>query len=235
MVKIPTQKDPTLVSIRHYLEKSQDGNRGYLGASTIGDECARKVWYQYNREPSFDSDAILRFNDGHRTEDAMAWLLRGVDGVELWTHDENGEQFGFEDGNFKGHVDGVIRGLLHAPKTTAVWECKCTEKLKDFQKAKESYGSKGALQGWNETYYIQAQIYMHYLKLERHYTTVCSAGLRDFDSCWTEYKQDVALKNIDRAKKILEQNEPPPQAYNSSTFYKCRWCQFNKECWGENS
>jgi len=231
MAKIPIQEDPTLIAVKQYKELERDDPRDYLGASSIGDECARKVWYGHNRQQEFDWQSKLRFDDGHRSEAVMAHLLRGVPDLELWTEDENGNQFGFEDGSFKGHIDGVIRGLLHAPKTTAIWEHKCTEKFNDFRNIKRKHGSKHALENWNEVYYVQAQIYMHYFDLKRHYLTVSSPGCRDFDSAWTEYMPDIAAKYIDRAHKIVDAKEPPPRAYNSETFFKCRMCSFAEECW----
>lgn len=230
MVDIPQRQDPTLQAIRFSLHGGE--KRDYLGASYVGHDCARRVWYTHNTPQNFDSDTLLRFADGHRSEAAMAEMLRRVHGVELWTEDGQGNQFGFEDGNFKGHIDGVIRGLLHAPRTTAIWEHKSTEALSDFRKHKEKHGTKGALSQWNYTYYVQAQIYMHYFDLKRHYLTVASPGLRDFDSAWTEYDKAVALKYIDRAHKLLAQDTEPPRAYNSQTDWRCRMCPFSRECWG---
>lgn len=230
MVQIPVQEEPTLAAMKQAVMNKPDIDRDYLGASAIGDECARKLWYSM-RIKQGPSENIYAIEDGHRTEELIAERLRMVDGITLWTHDENGNQFSFEDGDFRGHVDGVIVGLIQAPKTPHVWECKCTSTFKDFVKAKQKYGEKRALEKWNHLYYVQAQIYMHYLKLNRHYMTVASPGGRDIDSCRTEYQRDVALKYIDRAKKILSVDVAPERGYKDKTFYKCKWCPFSEECW----
>jgi len=105
----------------------------------------------------------MNFEDGHRTEELTAARLRLVPGIELWTHDENGQQFGFSifNGEFQGHCDGVIRGLIQAPKSNHVWECKASNERKyvGFQSAKAKFGEKLALKNWNETYFVQAQLY----------------------------------------------------------------------------
>ena len=126
MAKIPEQKDPTLMAMMKAIENVQDKTmRNYLGASSIGRECARELWYGYNgNTPNhFDAYSLMNFEDGHRTEDLTAERLRLVDGIELWTHDKNGKQFGFSDfdGQFRGHYDGIIKGLLQAPKKLHVW------------------------------------------------------------------------------------------------------------------
>lgn len=230
MVTIPTPKDPTLKAMKRAVMNQPLQDRNYVGASAIGDECARKIWYSLHRPPR-QSNNIYDIEDGHRTEALIASRLRMVDGIELWTEGDDGKQLGFSDGDFKGHVDGIIKGLLQAPNTPHIWECKCTKKFSEFVKIKQKYGEKNALKKWNMQYYVQAQIYMHYFDIDRHYTTVCSPGGRDIDSCRTEYAADVALQYADRAKKIASATSEPDRQYKSETFYKCRWCDFAEECW----
>lgn len=234
MVLIPEQEDPTLAAMKQAVKNQPQQDRDYLGASAIGHECARNVWYSYNRTQP-PSDYVMDQEDGYTSEDITAQRLRMVDGVDLWTEKENGEQFSFEDGKFKGHIDGVIVGLLQAPKAPHVWEHKCTKNFKDFLKVKKKYREKRVLQKWNYQYYIQAQIYMHYMKLDRHYLTVCSAGSRDIASCRTNYNADVAAQYIDRAKRAIEAKVEPPRAFNSKTFFKCRLCSFAEECWKDEN
>jgi hypothetical protein len=225
MTKLPEQTDPTLEAVKAALMAKPLQNRNYVGASSIGDECARKLWYSLHREPQ-PSEHITAIEDGHASEAIMRERLQMVEGIEIW------DNIDFEDGDFKGHLDGVIIGLLQAPKTPHVWEHKCTKNAKDFVKAKEKYGEKNALEKWDYTYFVQAQVYMHYMDLTRHYLTVCSPGSRETYSCRTEYQKEIALKYVDRAHKILEMTTEPERGYRSPDFYKCRWCDFREECWG---
>lgn len=240
MVEIPTLGDPTIAAMKEVC--IQLGNnkerRDYLGASLVGDECIRKTWYEYNkykREP-FGAQTLWAFEDGHRTEDVIAKRLRLVPGVELWTHDDAGKQFGFSDmgGKFKGHFDGVIRGLIQSPKTPHVWENKSCgqKKFDEFKKAVEKFGEKNALKNWNMGYYVQAQLYMKYTKLTRHYMTVALAGGRDILSCRTEYDKDVADHYTSRAKNIIDSVEPPPRISDKPDFWLCRFCNFSQVCHG---
>ena len=237
MAIIPDLRDPTLEAMKRVMEAQQDTTRrNYLGASLIGNECARQIYYEYNGYPRllFEAETLMNFEDGHRTEDLTASRLRLVDGIELWTHDEKGEQFGFSafEGKFSGHCDGVIRGLRQAPKTLHVWEAKCSayKKFNEFKNAKQKFGDKLALKNWNTNYFAQAQLYMHYLQIDRHYMTVALAGGRDYDSCRTEYQPDIAQFYIDRADKIINAKEPPPKINDKPDFFLCRFCNFKEIC-----
>ena len=210
--------------------------RDYLGASLIGHACARYIYYDIHHYPKLSGQPewIWAAEDGHRCEDVVANRLRLVKGLELWTHDNNGEQFRWKalGGRFSGGVDGVIRGLLQAPKTPHVWENKiCNhKKFAEFQKAKFEYGEKNALEHWNQEYFAQAQINMHYMKLNRHYTTVSYAGARDIDSCRTEYNLEYAEQLVDKADRILQATTEPARVSDKPDFYICRWCPFAKVC-----
>lgn len=239
MAKIPDQLCPTVTAVKAAAVANQNRTRrDYLGASAVGEPCARKVWYEFNGypKPDFDADTLWRFADGHRTEDLIAERLRLVPEIELWTHDEDGGQFGFSalGGKFKGHVDGVIKGLIQAPKTPHVWECKAVgdKGFNEFKKVKATFGDKATLKNWNDGYYAQAQLYMHYLKLDRHYLTVATAGGRDLDACRTEYNPEVAKQLIDKADKIISAKESPVRISEKSDFYRCRWCPFKEVCHG---
>lgn len=238
MVAIPPQSDPTLEAMKRACEAigNNRASRDYLGASLIGDPCSRKIWYTYHGYPSqpFKAETLWNFADGHRTEDLTAERLRLVPGIKLWTHQPDGSQYGFSalGGKFRGHCDGVILGLLQAPKTPHVWEGKCSgqKKFDEFKKAKREYGEKQALKHWNEGYYIQGQLYMRFLQLDRHYTTVALAGGRDYDSCRTEYQPEVAEKAIDKADKILQAKEPPARVSDKSDYWLCRFCSYASIC-----
>src|ERR1035437_4361326 len=102
MVAIPQTGDLTLDAVRKAIEIAgrdvdapQNKERNYIGASSIGNPCPRQIWYdykKYHKEP-FEAETLFNFSDGHRIEDVMAARLRMVSGIELWTHDENGDQF----------------------------------------------------------------------------------------------------------------------------------------------
>lgn len=245
MALIPEVVDPTLAAIDRELERcaALEPRRSYLGASAIGDQCERKLWYSIRpdvpRKP-FDAASLKRFEDGHRGEAVMADRLRMVPGIELWTVDQHtGGQIGgtLFDGRFGWHVDGVILGLLQAPQTPHVWEHKQVgqKKFDEFRKLKVSMGEKATLAAWDPVYYAQGVLYMHLLDLTRHYLTVCTPGGREFDSCRTESNPEMAKALLEKAKRILDAASPPMRMSDRPEFYKCKWCDFREVCHGKSA
>lgn len=229
--------DPTLAAADAALEARamEEKPRGYLGMSSIGDSCSRKLWYQFRHagREKFDALTLKRFEDGHRTEALVIDRLKMVEGVEL-VDLIDGEQIAFSDidGHFSGHLDGTVLGLLQAPKTKHVLEVKCVgdKKFAEFRKAVDDLGEKAALRKWNPTYYAQAQCYMHYTGLTRHYLVVATAGGRDWASARTEYNAADALQLVTKAKRIIEAQEPPERVSNDKSWYECKWCPFYGIC-----
>jgi hypothetical protein len=231
--------DPTLEAMRRAIEEREAAipPRNYLGASSLGAPCERQVWYQLQGAPCEPRKAglICAAEDGHRTEALLAERLRLVPGVRLWTEGEGKKQFGFSDfdGRFKGHIDGVIVGLIQAPKTPHLWENKAVNEKKfgEFRSALHKFGEKQTLQNFSYQWYVQAQCYMGYFDLTRHYLTVASAGGRDVLSCRTEFVPAVfdALRN--KARRVLEAKEPPKRVMDNPSYYLCKWCPFREHCY----
>ncbi len=48
---IPPQIDFTIQTIKTNTESKLQSNRGYLGASEIGEQCARRLWYSLHGYP----------------------------------------------------------------------------------------------------------------------------------------------------------------------------------------
>lgn len=231
--------DPTLEAADAAYQERENANepRSYLGMSGIGHECLRKGWYDFRwaSASSFDAETLYRFDDGHRSEDIMADRLRLVADIKLETVDQyTGEQFGFKDlgGHFSGHADGKIAGLLQAPKTQHIWEHKATNEKKQakLEKLKRELGEKAALAAWDEIYYVQAQLYMHYSGLKRHYLTCASPGTRTTISVRTNYDKSVAEQQISNARTIIAAAIPPAKLSDDPSFYKCGWCNHKGIC-----
>jgi len=241
-LKIPG--DPTLQAADAALEVRGNAqeSRGYYGTYSAGDECTRKQWFAFRwvAKKSFPAEVLKRFEDGHAGEDVQAARLKAVDGVTLQTHDKSGEQFSFTecDGHMGGHCDGLIDGILQAPKTPHVWEHKqCADKkLKELDKAKKEHKESDALRNWDWVYFIQAQIYMHKFNRKRHYLTCASPGGRKTVSVRTHYEKEEAEKAIERARKVIFCPSPETlgRISQDETFFKCKWCDFSDVCYGHN-
>lgn len=240
MVAIPPRADPTLDAVNAALEAEQTpyASRN-IGFGEIGHDCSRYLWYKINlNEPEvFNADTLRIFRNGHNDERLMADELRKVKGVVLYTHDPEREnkQYKFETlgGRLTGRLDGVIVGLLQAPKTPRIWEHKSAnqKKFDEIQKLKDKYGEKNTLREWDFKYYAQAQSNMYHADLDRHYMTVGTPGLRQVTSISTELDKELAESLVSKAKRIIEAKEPP-ERIGDSTWYACKYCRFYNTCHG---
>lgn len=233
------QGDPTLEAADKALveAESRKERRQYLGMSQIGESCQRKLWYSFRwafRE-IFDAVTIKRFHDGHLSEDVQAKRLRMAPGVKLQTRDtKNGNQIRYvdHDGHFSGHCDGIITGIKQAPTKKHIWEAKAVseKKLAEFRKIKAEVGEKATLKKWNPVYWAQAQEYMGYEGTDRHYLTVSSPGVRDWDSCRTEYDHAAFLQLKTKALRIIKSEEPLDRVSNDPSWFECRYCSYKGIC-----
>ena len=235
--------DPTLAAldVLHGQASGSDAPRRYLGASQIGDPCARKLWHGFRHAMprTFPASSYRAIQDGHRGEAVMIDWLRRLPGIDLWTSDPDApdSQIGFAAvaGHFRGHVDGVISGLYQSPKTPHVWEMKvCNEtKFNKLVKLIAQHGEKAALLHWDEIYYAQAQIYMQQLELTRHYLTVATPGNRQLVSCRTAYRATDAKALLKKAETIITAERPPMKLSDNPSWYVCKFCDYHTLCHGQ--
>jgi hypothetical protein len=136
MSKIPDIQDPTLLAVDAAMEAHEATKppRQYLGASGIGHACERKSWLDFRHASprKIDAKGLRRIQDGFAGEQIMIDRLRMAEAITLVTHQNVNEQIGIEDhgGHFRGHLDGMILGLLQAPVKWHVWECKVCDQKK---------------------------------------------------------------------------------------------------------
>lgn len=228
--------DPLVNAIHRVIENdhANEKPRDYVGASGVSEECSRKVWYGLNGyKQEFPVKALMAIQDGHDTEEKINEWVRRIPGIELYTHNEDGNQYGFSDlqGKYKGHYDGVIRGIPQAPKTWHIYEVKCVgEKyFKELQKIIKEHGEKEALKRWRPTYYGQAVTYMWYEKLTRHITVVSTPGGRELLTVRTNANATYAKSLKEKAERIINATEPP-ERIGGEDYWKCRMCGFREVC-----
>lgn len=238
MAKLPDILDPTLEAADRALEDSQDRrDRSHLGCSSIGGECDFALWasFRWLSEIKHKASTLKKFADGHAVEDVMVRRLRLVDGLTLLTLDPNtGRQYSMADhgGHFGGSIDGAVLGLLQAPKTWHVFEAKCCDqtKLNRLIKLKNELGEKAALAAWDTTYHIQAQLYMHYLGMARHWLVCSTPGGREWTGVRTEADPTVALRYVARARRIIFADRPPYPISDDQSAVPCKWCDHVEVC-----
>ena len=234
--------NPTTEAIAQAVDKgikdqqAKREKRKYLGASSIGDECGRKIQYRYMNYPQdegsdFTARTLRIFEFGHRIEDyASKWLKDA--GFDLRTEDKQGEQFGFSiaDGEIKGHIDGVICGGPVGMGYPSLWECKSANDAK--WKAFSRMGVAKA----NPTYATQVALYQAYMDLTDNpcLFTIVNKNTSEIYYELIEFNQNLAQAASDKAVNILNASKAGdilPRVANSKDFFLCKWCEFRENCW----
>lgn len=213
-----------------------------IGMSSIGKECWREIFYSFRNSENRTQNikGTRAAEDGNIQEDVMAERLRMLPYIELITEDPDnlGEQINVNAllGHFKGFLDGMIHGILEAPKTWHVWEHKCKKEVgpggfNKLVKLRDELGEKNALKEWNIEYYAQAQMYMHLIPATRHYMTVSTPGGRDHISIRTDYDKKYAESCVEKAKSIIfDKWNIPNKIQENPDSYICRFCDYKEIC-----
>lgn len=227
-------EDRTIEEIKKIIVQKYNNQtpRDYIGASILGGECTRQVWYDIRNAtpPSFEINSILAIEDGYTQEEVMSRRLSLLPGIKLYTRDEETEnQITIQYKEIKGHVDGVICGLKESKKWH-VWEHKSVnEKKYNILKNLKIQDAENALEKWDYKYYVQAQIYMEGLDIDRHFLTVSTPGGRDFMSLRTKRKKSF-MRVVDNLLEIVKDDNPPGKISDKPEFYLCKWCRHKKIC-----
>lgn len=218
------------------LENSKKERRKYLGASGLGDECARKIQYSYLNFPQdegsgFKAQTLRIFEFGHGIEDYAAKWLRAA-GFDLRTEDSMGKQFGFSiaDDEIKGHIDGVICGGPVAMGYPCLWENKSAndKKFNEFVK----HGVAKA----NKVYAAQIALYQAYMELTEHPCLFTVVNKNTSEIYYELVPFDAALaQNIsDKAVNILTASRAGdilPRIAQNKDFFLCKMCSYREVCW----
>lgn len=204
--------------------------RNHLGASVIGNECARAIWFGFRwfLKPKFEGRILRLFNRGHMEEARfIACLLTA--GVQIYQQDENGRQFRISDfgGHFGGSGDGVAIGIPDLlPGTPCLTEFK-THNDKSFQ----GLVKEGVRRAKYE-HYTQANIYMKKMGLQ-----VCLYGAvnKNDDKLYLEllYLDTTTTDQMmGRAGQIIFMRTPPKRISESPGWFGCRFCDHKPHCHG---
>lgn len=232
MADIADHVDPLVALIYEQYEKrnSTELARTYLGASVIGRECSRALWYslRWSSKEQFDGRLLRLFQTGHLAEHRFVEDLRSVGATVHDVNPASGKQFSFSDlgGHMRGSMDGCAQNVPGAGKHWLVLEFK-THSAKSFADLKK----KGVEKAKPE-HFIQMQVYMGWSGMDR---ALYMAVNKDTDELYSErlpFDKVVFEKAVAKAESIIFAPEPPAKLSNDPKFYLCNWCTHNAVCHG---
>lgn len=224
MVVIPQK---TVDAIYDFHHDSQDGNRPHLGCSVIGAECERYLWLTFRHALWADHPGrIVRLFKRGKLEEAIFETELKKIGCKVIMGDDVGNQFrvSWHGGHFAGTIDGVISGLVEAPRAQHILEIKTIN-----DKGYKQLERKG-LENARINYFAQCQLYMKGQNLKHCLFLATNKNTDEIYMERVKYNSKVAKYYLQRAKNIIEMTRPPERRPDDQT---CKWCEYKQLCHGK--
>lgn len=199
------------------MEYPADAPRDYIGASSIGSDCLRQIWYELNNGKGNKIPNKLRrtWEVGKVLEGMVVGLLRDC-GVNISACQS--EFVHYKLPYFKGHCNGVIVDY------NAILE------VKTAKNASFNIFVKSGCKKWNYKYYAQLQAYMGMSGIHEAYILVLNKDNSDLHEEFIAFDEFVFEELTDKAIRVFESVEPPRRVHNSPLWFACKVCKFNKIC-----
>jgi len=210
---------------QYCIDKFTSGHRSHLGASVIGDPCARKVWssFRWLKLEQFSGRMLRLFERGKREETFLIEYIKaaGVTEFQQFSLDTTAQaQFSDIDGHYGGSTDGLGR----IGDIDVVCEFK-THNAKSFVHLK----SNGVIVS-KPKHYAQMCAYGQAFGIGHGLYIACNKNDDDIHvelvKLNPSYAEDLASKAYD----IIHAVQPPAKIALQSTAYECTYCVFQDIC-----
>lgn len=227
-----------LEEIDEYCVRTYDGgHRSHLGASLIGRECKRYLWYVFRwclHEKTTGRQQRL-FNRGHREEARFIEWLEGI-GFKVWFENrdeapnEKGEYPQYRISDVMGHFGGSLDGIAVLPERYGIEEPVLLE-----------FKTNGTGAGFNKLaddgmpiakpeHFAQTSTYGK--KYNFRYCVYLNINKND-DSLHVEVvklNHGLGEQMIMKAEQIILSQTPPARLSDNPTFHKCGYCHLKDVC-----
>lgn len=224
---------------QYCVDTYDDGHRGHLGASLIGDDCERKLWniFRWLKAEKFTGRMLRLFQRGHIEEKRFVEYLVGIGAqvVEFQPDADGNQDKGAQQYRISavmGHFGGSLDGQIMLP----------LKYLVPFAMLSE-YKTKGTGPGFKK-------LVKNGVKLEApvHYSQMCMYG-RHYNykyglyMCVNKNDDDLHIEIVEldfklgaqleeKAEYIITSQRPPAGVSQNPAFFKCKMCTFNQICFG---
>lgn len=211
------------------LAEQREARREYLGASSIGSECLRKVQYDWQVDSIYPARTKRIFSRGHLFEEITVKAMAQA-GFRM----ERGTSscgFSAADGTFRGHVDGIILDGPAIPDL--IYPCIFEHKALGSSGWKKL--EKDGLRKAYPQYHAQVMLYQAYLDLTNPalFTAINS------DTCEAlhipvPFDAEAAQAASDRAVAVIRSTragELLPRITDKPTDWRCKMCSHKERCW----
>lgn len=209
--------------IDNSLSRRLEEGRNYIGASSIGSPCERKIWYSFTGVQGDSIAPSMRrtFDIGKRLELMILDYLTEA-GLDIIRQDN---LLGYASKNVRelqGHVDGIW--LRPWPDEQAIIEIKTAKdsSFRVFQKA--------GLLKWYPVYYAQVQAYMGMSGIKTTFVIAINKDTSELHDEFVNFDPDYYRELEFKAARISESLIAPEKINNSPLYFVCRTCQYKGTC-----
>jgi len=211
-------------------KNSSEKPRPYIGWSSIGDICERKLWFRFRAavRDSVEGRIARLFDTGHREEDRLLNELRAI-GCKVESRDpKTGKQFAVSShgGHMRGHADARVQGLPESPKTVFLCDVK-TVNSKKFDAL-----VKSGLRSLYPQYYAQGIGYMGHMKLEKAVFIFVDKNSDRIHCEFFDFDQKEFEKLEAKAGRIIFSDKAPTKLSDDPSWYECKFCAAHDLCHG---
>ena len=191
--------------------------RDYIGASSIGSDCLRQIWYEFKGYKGADVPSKLRrsWEAGRRLELMLIDLLK-LAGIEFESFQE--DLFSISHPYFRGHFDGLMK------KPRAILE------IKTAKDASFNVLVKQGCKRWSIKYYSQLQSYMGLSDVHSSYILVLNKDNSDLYDELVLFDERYYQSLLYKAELIYSYKEPPRRVNESPIWFTCKMCKFKGIC-----
>jgi hypothetical protein len=201
--------------------------RSHMGASLIGGECSRAIWYTFRwfTRPNHDARLLRLFNRGHLEEARFIAILLTI-GCEVYQQDANGKQFriSHSNGHFGGSSDGIVLNIPDAPNQYVLAEFK-THGEKSFTALE-----KDGVAVVKPEHVVQMNIYMEKMKIPLGLYMAVNKNTDKIHAELIVAEKEIAESHLELADYLVYLEEPPKKLNESAGYYKCRFCDHRPVC-----
>lgn len=199
-----------------------DGPRSHLGASIIGHECERYIWFSFRwmYYQIFSGRMQRLFQRGHLEEHRIFQWLQGI-GFKTKAVTVDGKQIRivFAEGHGGGSTDGV--GIL--PTRYGTFEPLLLE-MKTQKDKKFSVLQGSGVQKEKPMHFIQASVYGRQLGIKYCLYIAVNKEDDDLDVEVIELDWGLADAELAKAEKIINSHFPPRRISENPSLWKCKYC-----------
>lgn len=213
------------------IELAGSEHRAHLGASLIGEQCLRKLWFGfrwiYRKQHNGRQERL--FNRGHLEEARFTKWLRHAGHTVNDIDPVTGKQWRVDGvgGHFGGSQDGeIILAPRYGYSKPLLLEYKTNGTGAGFTKVRDS-----GVEIAKPIHMDQMNVYGTIKKYE--FALYCIVNKNDDDIITQIVKLDWDRGNRleEKAKVIILSQEAPPRGYANPSAQGCQWCDYKEVCY----